>query len=53
MHDIKKHWTAVSTLLGLISSVYHDLYQWRLDLQSVITGSISTGEIMVYTADET
>ena len=23
--DIRKHWTAVSTLLGHISSVYHDL----------------------------
>ena len=24
-HDIWNNWTAVSTLLGLISSVYHDL----------------------------
>ena len=24
-HNIRKHWTAVSTLLGLISSVYRDL----------------------------
>ena len=24
--DIQKHWTAVSTLLGLISSVYRDLH---------------------------
>ena len=23
--DIRNHWTAVLTLLGLISSVYHDL----------------------------
>ena len=23
-HDIRKHWTAVSTLSGLIISVYHD-----------------------------
>ena len=24
VRDIRKHWTALSTLLGLISSVYHD-----------------------------
>ena len=24
-----EHWTAVSTLLGLISSAYRDLHQWR------------------------
>ena len=29
VHDIQKHWTAVSTLLGLISSVYRDLYHRR------------------------
>ena len=29
MHDIRKHWTAVSTLLGLISSVYRNLHHWR------------------------
>ena len=23
-HDIREHWTAVSTLLGLISNVYHN-----------------------------
>ena len=28
-HNIWKHWTAVLTLLGLISSVYHDLHHWR------------------------
>ena len=28
-HDIRKHCTAVSTLLGLISSVYRDLHHWR------------------------
>ena len=28
-HDIQEHWTAVSTLLGLISSVYHNLHHWR------------------------
>ena len=28
-----EHWTAVSTLLGLISSAYHDLYHWRLNQQ--------------------
>ena len=28
MHDIWKHWTAVSALLGLISSVYSDLHHW-------------------------
>ena len=27
--DIQKHWTAVSTLLGLISSIYRDLPHWR------------------------
>ena len=26
MHDIWKHWTAVSTLLGLIHSVSRDLH---------------------------
>ena len=30
-HDIRKHWTAVSTLSGLIGSVYHDLHHWRLN----------------------
>ena len=29
MYDIWNHWTAVLTLLGLISSVYHDLPHWR------------------------
>ena len=29
--DIQKHWTAVSTLLGLISSVCCDLHHWRLN----------------------
>ena len=29
MHDMRKHWTAVSTLLGLISSVYCDHHHWR------------------------
>ena len=29
MHDIRKHWSTVSTLLGLISSVYRDLNHWR------------------------
>ena len=27
-HDIREHWTAVSTLLGLISSVYLNLHHW-------------------------
>ena len=35
-HDIQKHWTAVSTLLGLISSIYHDLHHWRLNQQPQI-----------------
>ena len=26
-HDIREHWTAVSTLLDLISSVYRNLHQ--------------------------
>ena len=29
MHDIREHWTAVSTLLGLISSMYRNLHHWR------------------------
>ena len=28
-HDTREHWTAVSTLLGLISSVYRNLHHWR------------------------
>ena len=28
-HDIREHWTGVSTLLGLISSVYSNLHHWR------------------------
>ena len=32
-HDIRKHWTAVSTLFGLISSVYRDLPHWRSNQQ--------------------
>ena len=28
-YDIQEHWTAVSTLLGLISSVYCNLHHWR------------------------
>ena len=35
-HDIQKHLTAVSTLLGLISSVYRDLHYWRLNQQPQI-----------------
>ena len=45
-HDIRKHWTAVSTLLGMISSVYHDLHHWRSNQRPQI-------EMTVYTADET
>ena len=33
MHVIQKHWTAVSTLSGLISSVYRDLSHRRLNQQ--------------------
>ena len=29
VRDIRKHRTAVSTLLGLISSVYRDFHHWR------------------------
>ena len=32
-HDIQYYWTAVLTLLGLISSVYCDLPHWRLNQQ--------------------
>ena len=28
-HLYTEHWTAISTLLGLISSAHHDLHQWR------------------------
>ena len=28
-----EHWTAVSTLLGLISSAYCDLHHWRSNQQ--------------------
>ena len=30
MHDIREHWTTVSTLLGLISSVYRNLHHWEI-----------------------
>ena len=33
MHDKRKHWTAVLTLSGIISSVYCDLHHWRLNQQ--------------------
>ena len=36
MHDIWKYWTAVLTLLDLISSVYHDLHHWRSNQQPQI-----------------
>ena len=32
----RKHWTAVSTALGLISSVYYDLHHWRSNQQPLI-----------------
>ena len=32
-YDIQKHWIAISTLLDLISSVYHDLYHGRSNQQ--------------------
>ena len=35
-HDIQEHWTAVSTLLGLISSVYRNLHHWRSNQQPQI-----------------
>ena len=28
-HDVRKHWTDVSILIGLISSVLRDLHNWR------------------------
>ena len=31
--DSWNHWTAVLTLLGLISSIYHDLHHWRSNQQ--------------------
>ena len=42
-HDIRKHWTAVSTLLGLINSVYRDLQHWSFRSQSGVADSISSG----------
>ena len=36
-HDIQKHWTAVSTLLGLISSVYCNL---PLEIEPAITAKL-------------
>ena len=39
MHDIQKDWIAVLTLLGLISSVYRDLYHWRLNQRPQIAES--------------
>ena len=33
---IRKHWTAVSTLLGIINSVYHNLHHWRSNQRSQI-----------------
>ena len=32
--DIQNHWTAASTLLSLINSVYHDLSHWRSNQRS-------------------
>ena len=32
-HGIQEHWTAVSTLLGIISSVYRNLHHWRSNQQ--------------------
>ena len=37
--DIRKYWTAVSTLIGLISSVYRDLHHWKSNQQPQITVS--------------
>ena len=39
LHDIREYWTAVSTLLGLISSVYCNLHHWRLNQRPQITVS--------------
>ena len=36
-HDSRKHWTVVSTLLGLISNVYRDLHLWRSNQRQQIT----------------
>ena len=33
-HDIREHWTAISTLLGLVSSVYRNLHHWRSNLKN-------------------
>ena len=35
-HDIRKHWTAFSTLLGLISTVYRDLHHWKSNQRPLI-----------------
>ena len=38
-YDKQKHWTAVLTLLGLISNVYHDLHHLRSNQQPQIAES--------------
>ena len=33
LHQHTEHWTAVSTLLGLISSAHRDVHHWRSNQQ--------------------
>ena len=66
-HNIWKQWTAVLTLLSLVSSVYRDLHNWRSNLCAIWTRDLVVEfrlcnlrslvqfpvvEITVYTADE-
>ena len=36
-HDIWEHWTAIQTVLVLISSVYRNLHHWRSNQRPQIT----------------
>ena len=47
-HDIRKHLTAVSIWLGLISSVYRDLHPWRSNQQPQIADPNSTTVLSVH-----
>ena len=37
-HSVRhmEHWTAISTLLGIISSLYRDLHHWRSNQQQLL-----------------
>ena len=42
-HDIQKHWTAISTLIGVISSVYRDLHRWKSNQRPQIAECLLDG----------